>query len=122
MENQAPFTASLREHDALLGGLIQNNPLAIVVLDAEQHVQLVNPAFTKLFGYQEAEVAGLRISTLLVPDDSVGESNRVAASGLGGASASIVAHRRRKDGSLVDVEVTFVPFTGDDNRPAGAYV
>src|SRR5262249_6005598 len=44
-----------------------------------------------------------------------------AASGLGGESASTVTHRRRKDGTLIDVEVTFVPFTGDDDQPAGAY-
>ena len=122
MENQASFAASLREHDALLGGVIHNNPLAVVVLDPEQRVQLVNPAFEKLFGYQESEVAGQRISTLLVPEDVVGESNRVAASGLSGAAASTTAHRRRKDGTLVDVEVTFVPFTGGDNRASGAYV
>jgi len=122
MEKQASLTASLREHDAVLGGLIRNNPVAIVVLDAEQRVQLINPAFESLFGYPEAEVAGRRIAGLLVPEEAVIESNRAAASGLGGATASLTAQRRRKDGSLVDVEVTFVPFTGNDNQPAGAYV
>ena len=122
MEKQASLTASLREHDAVLGGLIQNNPVAIVVLDAEQRVQLINPAFERLFGYPEAEIAGKVIAKLLVPDEAVTESNRAAATGLGGASASITAQRRRKDGTLVDVEVTFVPFTGNDRRPAGAYV
>src|SRR5689334_7257962 len=121
MDNKAPLTSSLREHDALLGGLIRNNPLAIVVLDAEQRVQLINPAFERLFGYKESEIAGQKIAALLVPEDSVSESNRVAASGLRGDAASTVTHRRRKNGALVDVEVTFVPFTGDDNRAAGAY-
>jgi PAS domain S-box-containing protein len=121
MENPVSLTASLREHDALLGGLIRNNPLAIVVIDAEQRVQLINPAFEALFGYKEGEVVGREIATLLVPEDSKTESNRIARSGLGGASATAIAHRRRKDGSLVDVEVTFVPFTDNANRPAGAY-
>ena len=44
------LAASLREHDAMLGGLIRNNPTAIVVLDRDQHVQLANPAFEQLFG------------------------------------------------------------------------
>ncbi|HXD75381.1 MAG TPA: ATP-binding protein, partial [Vicinamibacterales bacterium] len=82
---------------------------------------IINPAFEKLFGYPEAEIAGKVIASLLVPADSVSESNRIAASGLTGASATTTTHRRRKDGTLVDVEVTFVPFTSSDNRPAGAY-
>jgi PAS domain S-box-containing protein len=122
MENPISLTATLREHDALLGGLIRNNPVAIVVLDADQRVQLINPAFERLFGYAEGEIAGKVIASLIVPEDSISESNRIAKSGLTGASASTVTHRRRKDGSLVDVEVTFVPFTSTDNRPAGAYV
>src|SRR5439155_3693262 len=117
----ASLAASLREHDAMLGGLIRNNPTAIVVLDRDQHVQLANPAFEQLFGYREPEIAGKKIASLLVPADSVSESNRVVASGLAGESASTIAHRRRKDGSLVDVEVTFVPFTDNEGNPAGTY-
>src|SRR5438046_6163647 len=93
MDNPVSLTAGLREQDSLLGGLIRNNPLAIVVIDAEQRVQLINPAFEVLFGYNEAEVAGRQIASLLVPDDSVTESNRVAKSGLGGESATTVTHR-----------------------------
>jgi PAS domain S-box-containing protein len=115
------LAASLREHDAMLGGLIRNNPLAIVVLDAEQQVQLINPAFEKLFGYAEAEIAGHKVQSLLVPGDSVQESDRISQTGLSGETARAVSQRRRKNGSLVDVEVTFVPFTSLKNRPAGAY-
>ena len=122
MDNKASLTANLREHDALLGGLIRNNPTAIVVVDAEQRVQLINPAFERLFGYAEEDIAGRKIAGLLVPEDSVTESNRVAASGLRGSAASATTHRRRKNGTLVDVEVTFVPLTADDGSPAGAYV
>jgi PAS domain S-box-containing protein len=105
----------------MLGGLIHNNPLAIVVLDAEQRVQLINPAFEALFGYPEAEIAGHKIQSLLVPGDFVGESDRISQLGLAGETARAETQRRRKDGSLVDVEVTFVPFTTLKNRPAGAY-
>jgi PAS domain S-box-containing protein len=115
------LSASLREHDAMLGGLIQNNPLAIVVIDADQRVQLINPAFEALFGYAEAEITGQKIQPLLVPGDYVQESNRISRSGLAGETARAMTRRRRKDGSLVDVEVTFVPFTSLKNRPAGAY-
>jgi PAS domain S-box-containing protein len=105
----------------MLGGLVRNNPLAIVVIDAEQRVQMINPAFEVLFGYTEAEIAGQKIQSLLVPGDSVQESDRISQTGLSGEIARTVSQRRRKDGSLVDVEVTFVPFTSLKNRPAGAY-
>jgi PAS domain S-box-containing protein len=121
-KQRSSLGTTLREHDGMLGGLIRNNPTAIVVLDGQQRVQLINPAFERLFGYTEAEIAGEKIAALLVPADSVSESNRIAASGLGGAAASTVTHRLRKDGTLVDVEVTFVPFTGTDDRSDGAYV
>jgi PAS domain S-box-containing protein len=121
-QSQDPsLAASLREHDAMLGGMIRNNPLAIVVLDAEQRVQLINPAFEALFGYDETEIAGQKIQSLLVPGDFAGESDRISQTGLAGATARASTQRRRKDGTLIDVEVTFVPFTSLRNRPAGAY-
>ena len=102
-------------------GLIRNNPLAIAVLDAEQRVQLINPAFETMFGYREAEVAGQQIHALLVPDEIRDESDRISRQALGGQIDRATTHRRRKDGTLVDVEVTFVPFTNISDRPDGAY-
>jgi PAS domain S-box-containing protein len=123
MEKKSPAaqSASLREHDAMLGGLIRNNPLAIAVLDAEQRVQLINPAFEAMFGYTEGEIAGKKIRALLVPDEIRGESDRISQQALSGQVDRAITHRRRKNGSLVDVEVTFVPFTNIVDRPDGAY-
>ncbi len=120
-KSPAAQSASLREHDAMLGGLIRNNPLAIAVLDAEQRVQLINPAFQAMFGYQEDEIAGKKIRALLVPDEIRGESDRISQQALSGQVDRAITHRRRKDGTLVDVEVTFVPFTNVSDRPDGAY-
>jgi PAS domain S-box-containing protein len=115
------LAATVLEHDALLGGLIRGNPLAILVLDATDRVQLVNPAFENLFGYRNTEVTGKLIRALIVPADLTAESDALSRQGFEGHTARAVTRRQRKDGSLVDVEVTVVPFAGAGNQPAGAY-
>ena len=115
------LAATIREHDALLGGLIQGNPLAILVLDATDRVEMINPAFEALFGYRNAEVVGKLIRSLIVPDELASESDGLSQRGFAGRTASALTRRRRKNGSLVDVEVTVVPFTRINDEPAGAY-
>ena len=115
-----PLAATVREHDVQLGGLIRNNPLAIVVIDAEQLVQMCNPAFESCSATARPRSSASKIASAA----GAGETRRrsrtgSAGRGLGGETAS-PSPRRRKDGSLVDVEVTFVPFTADDGR-RGAY-
>lgn len=116
----APFAATIREHDAQLGGLIRANPLAILVVDAKDRVQMCNPAFDRLFGYREADVVGEPIDTLIVPPESRSEAAGLSRRAFEGQTARSVTRRRKKDGSLVDVELTVVPLTRG-GTPVGAY-
>src|SRR5215470_2792290 len=100
---------TIREHDAALGGLIRANPLAILVVDAHDRVQMVNPAFETLFGYREAELVGHPIDAFIVPHTLATEAAALSRSGFEGRAARSITQRRRKDGSLVDVELTVVP-------------
>ena len=52
-----PFS-SLRESTQTLNALIAASPLAIVIIDTEQRVQLWSPAAEQMFGWTEAEVLG----------------------------------------------------------------
>ncbi len=114
------LAGTVREHDAALGGLIRANPLAILVVDADDCVQMVNPAFETLFGYNEAELVGQPIAAFIVPDAHSTEAAALSRRGIGGNTARSVTQRRRKDGSLVDVELTVVPLAGA-NGLIGAY-
>ena len=49
------------ERTSFLNALIQNSPLAIMVLDGARVVQLCNSAFEKLFEYGAGEVVGKSI-------------------------------------------------------------
>src|SRR5260370_24243594 len=122
MRNQstALFDAAIREHDAQLGGLIRANPLAILVVDTKDRVQMCNPAFDRLFAHREADIIGESIDTLIVPPESLSEAAGLSRRGFEGQTACAVTRRRRKDGSLVDVELTVVPFT-HKGTPVGAY-
>src|SRR5262249_15750523 len=100
---------TVREHDAALGGLIRANPLAILVVDAHDRVQMVNPAFEALFGFREAELVGHPIEAFIVPRDRTAEAAGLSRRGFEGRSARSVTQRRRKDGSLVDIDLTVVP-------------
>src|SRR5215813_4531649 len=106
-QSTTSLAMTVREHDAALGGLIRANPLAILVVDAHDRVQMVNPAFEALFGFREAELVGHPIEAFIVPRDRA-----VEAAGL--------SQRRRKDGSVVDIDLTVVPLaTGSET--VGAY-
>jgi two-component system, sensor histidine kinase and response regulator len=114
------IAGTVREHDAALGGLIRANPLAILVVDADDCVQMVNPAFETLFGYRETELVGQPIRVFIVPDTLVDEAAGLSRSGFEGRTARSITQRRRKDGTLVDVELTVVPLA-TSGRAIGAY-
>ncbi len=116
----ADIAATVREHDVHLGGLIQVNPLAILVIDAHDLVQMCNPAFERMFGYRESDMIGRPIGTLIVPDENRQEAEALSRLGFAGQTSDSVTRRRRKDGTLIDVELTVVPLSRD-GRSIGAY-
>ncbi len=103
----------LKERTAYLHALIENSPLAIVVLDSEQRVQMCNRAFTTSFGYRQAEILGGLIDEFLAPPELKSEAVAFSRLALAGQTVHATTRRRRKDGSLVAVEVTGVPLIVD---------
>jgi len=90
------------ERTAYLNVLIQNSPLGILVLDSEQKVQLCNTAFEKLFEFTRGNVIGKSIADLFADVEPVLEAHRLA---LDETPINIVARLKRKDQSLIDVEL-----------------
>jgi two-component system sensor histidine kinase/response regulator len=95
----------VEERTAYLNALIENNPLAIMVLDSAQTVQLCNPAFEHLFQYTREEVVGKPVEGLLADGDLLSEAHSISLRTRGGKPINLVTRRRRKDHSLVDVEL-----------------
>ena len=108
----------LQRRTTFLDTLITNNPLAIAVGGPDGRLELLNPAFEKLFGYSREEAIGQRIDHLVYP----GTLSREAMDGrllrVKKETVHETVKRRKKTGDLIDVEVHAVPLlleTGERN-------
>lgn len=97
----------LQQQTVYLNSLIENSPLAIVVLNHLGQVELVNHAFEKLFHYDLAELQGKDLSCILLPEDE--SAGSLAPHVLAGQKLHVNVRRRRKDGKILDLEVHAVP-------------
>jgi two-component system, sensor histidine kinase and response regulator len=105
IDNRRRTEHMLRERTELLDTLIQTSPVGIIVHDQYRVVTLANPAFCEIFGYTQPECVGRRLEELIVQPGAeeafLSNIQRIA----GGAVLQGSMKRKRKDGSLVDVEV-----------------
>src|SRR5580704_9321910 len=108
-ENSGECPLSLETHDAILKALLENNPLAIVVLGSDDCVQLCNPAFEQLFRYTQAELIGKSLDGLVALKGSEAEAVDLSRRVARGEVVRFTTQRRRSDGSLLEVEILGVP-------------
>src|ERR1700731_1275391 len=104
------------EHTAYLHALTENNPLAIVVLDANFKIQMCNPAFEKMFGYHQAEILGAELDSLVAPNEHAADARDLTMRAAGGELVRATTRRRRSNGSLVDVQILGVPLVVNGKR------
>ncbi|MBD9395107.1 PAS domain S-box protein [Acidovorax sp. ACV01] len=84
----------------------EQNPDALLVLSPEGVVLNWNPAAEAIFGYAPAEAQGRRLIDLIVPENRAHEEDEIRAEALRGLTTVHESVRRRKDGSLVHVNVS----------------
>jgi PAS domain S-box-containing protein len=96
--------AALRVTNQMLQALIEASPLAIFATDPAGAVRMWNPAAERMFGWRAGEVVGGPLPVGFEADDVAGPAG---SAGVGGPSGSGETRRRRKDGSLVDVSLSF---------------
>ena len=89
--------------------VVNNNPAAIVTLNLEDRIIDCNPAFERLFLYSKGESLGKKPDLLIIPPELIYENRGMEESVRKGETVHRVTRRRRKDGSLVDVEVFGIP-------------
>ncbi len=115
IENARLFTAS-RQQRQYFRELVINSPVAIVTADTNQNVIECNPAFERLFGYSEAETVGKNLDALITTEETRIDAEAYTKQTLSMKPVKIISQRRRKDGSLVDVEVLGVPVIVDGRQ------
>ncbi|HWP36664.1 MAG TPA: GAF domain-containing protein, partial [Gemmatimonadales bacterium] len=107
IENARLYTAAQRER-RYLETLVLNSPVAIVTLDRDHNIVSCNPAFERLFRYAQTEAVGKNLDDLITDAGTRSEAVAYTRQALDQPVHGI-GRRRRKDGTLVDVEVLGVP-------------
>jgi PAS domain S-box-containing protein len=103
--------------------LFQNNPVAVVTIDNDANVTSWNPAAEKLFGYTQQEALGRNVDDLVANNPELhAEAIGYSKTGLNVDSEAfqVLAKRTRRDGSLVEVELSGVPIVVQ-NKKLGMY-
>lgn len=110
LDEQIKTQASTIENEQyFLEALISSTSFAVVRLDTNHHIITCNQAFEDLFGYQCDEIIGEHLDDMIASDELKIEATKISNSVSDGNLARKVSQRKRKDGSLVDVEIVGVP-------------
>jgi PAS domain S-box-containing protein len=102
-ENTLPQDANL------LDALIRTSPVAIAVADKNHKVTLINPAFSRIFGYTPEDCVGRGVRELIVPLEGEASFQENADFVLSGNTVRGTMTRKTKNGTLVYVESYAVP-------------
>lgn len=111
----ARLYADAQRERQYLQELVRNNPVAIVTLDRDHRVVSANPAFETLYGYGRDELVGQNLDELITTPETraqaVDYTTRATDETVRG-----MGRRRRRDGTMVDVEVLAVPVVVNGER------
>jgi len=109
-ENQVTRrTRAILEEKQYYQALVDTSPLAIAILDQEDLIREVNPAFEALFGYTNAETQGKHLEELILPPEDKRDEKNIFSRARKGETIHIFGQRTAKDGHVVDVEAFCVP-------------
>jgi PAS domain S-box-containing protein len=108
IDNARLYTAAQRQKQ-YFEDLVLNNPVAIVTLDTRHDIVSCNPAFEQLYGYAQSEVVGRNLDEMISTSATRSEAVAITQHVLQQGAMRSIGQRRRKDGTLVDVEVLGVP-------------
>jgi diguanylate cyclase (GGDEF)-like protein/PAS domain S-box-containing protein len=105
----AQRTAEILEQKQYFEALMKNSPLAIAALDQNYRIVAINDAFERLFGYNLTEAIGAELDNLIATSETLAEAQEYTRRVRSGEQIYGAGKRKRKDGSLVDVEVYGMP-------------
>jgi PAS domain S-box-containing protein len=105
----------LIETNELMQAVINASPVAISGSVPSGDVFIWNRAAESLFGYTAEEAIGRRVIDLIVPDDDVISFSEGRSKAFSGEMLrNVVEKRKRKDGSIIDVQLASAPVFAKD--------
>jgi PAS domain S-box-containing protein len=117
IQNARLFTEVERQRE-YSASLVEISPAAVVVMDRDEVVTEWNPAAADLFGYSAEEAVGRPVDELVFGSSAfdTDEGREITREAVATGRAQRITRRRRRDGSLVDVELLVVPLTVDGSH------
>ncbi len=109
---------ALRSSEARYRLLIERMREGLAQVDTEGNLQFVNTRFCEMVGYAREELIGRNVNFLMASEEDMAVVRARCASRKDGVSDQYEVRFRRKDGSVIWVEIGGAPVTD----PAGAVV
>ena len=100
--------------------LFENSPIAIALLDDQDKIIHINESFSALFGYYLEEIRGKFLTDLIVPPELKEEAKSYSDQTREGNQINKESYRKKKDGTLVYVQIIGVPVAVND-KTVGIY-
>ena len=111
IENARLYTDAKRQRE-YFAAVVANSPVAIVTLALDGRITSFNPAFETLFGYTLEESLGRELDSLINDERTLAEAHAYTSQATS-TTAKGIGKRRRRDGTLIDVELAGVPVAVD---------
>ncbi len=89
--------------------LFESSPAALVIIDGNDQIVDCNKAFENLYRFRRAEVLGMMLDDLIIPPEELAQGTKLSQSVAQGQDVHSFGRRMRKDGGLVDVEISATP-------------
>lgn len=89
--------------------ILENEKAAIIVTDKRSIVELINPEFTKLFGYSVKEVVGKYINDIIIHEHSNGDLRKPRYTYKGESKSEMKIIRSKKSGKRLSVLSRLTP-------------
>lgn len=106
--------------NARLAAIVASSADAIIGKNLDAVITNWNPAAERLYGYSAAEAVGQSIAMLIPPDRPDELPSIMARLRKGQHIDTIETVRMHKDGTRVDVSLSFAPIRNEDNQIVGA--
>lgn len=97
------------EENARLAAIVASSHDAVLAVTLDGTLVSWNLSAERLFGYKEEEIIGQHVSVLAPPEERGFLATVVQALQRGETRENIAVQRRRKDGTVIDMVLTFSP-------------
>ncbi len=119
LTEQKKAQEKLRKSEEMFRKLFLKAPGAMIMVDKENRVQMVNQSFEELFGYSQEELMGKDIDQMIVPEGEYKAAPRMPGSNLKEGRFYEDVTRYTKDGTERDLLLGAIPVYLDDEPIAG---